>query len=208
MEGPAGGKKSNEVAKASWAIRLSELWLEQVAGEKWLPPHSNALQLPWPGRLSDISRVPAAPGACILLLVWRRAELLLRIGLLGGVGNRRWRMGNEGCVDASWDPFHKSKPLAITSILRSSQRWTELMFGSDRRVCIVTRAPASLQTLAAAFSSGAPWARSTPDGGRLPGGRPVGQECDCDATGKCAQTGVGGAEGGGAGAIRRFGESM
>ena len=50
----------------------------------------------------------------------------------------------------------------MTSILRSSCRWMLSMFKSMSRVFVVTRAPASRQTLAAAFSSGTPRGRSTP----------------------------------------------
>ena len=63
---------------------------------------------------------------------------------------------------ASWTPPHRGSPLAMTSILRSSCRWRLSTFKSMSRVLVVTRAPASRQTLAAAFSSGTPRDRSTP----------------------------------------------
>ena len=63
---------------------------------------------------------------------------------------------------ASWTPPQRGSPLAMTSILRSSCRWMLSMFKSMSRVFVVTRAPASRQTLAAAFSSGTPRGRSTP----------------------------------------------
>ena len=53
-------------------------------------------------------------------------------------------------------------PAAMTSILRSSCRWMLSMFKSTSRVFVVTRAPASQQTLAAAFSSGSFRGRSSP----------------------------------------------
>ena len=63
---------------------------------------------------------------------------------------------------ASWTPPQRGSPLAMTSILRSSCRWMLSMFKSMSRVLVVTRAPASRQTRAAAFSSGTPRDRSTP----------------------------------------------
>ena len=57
---------------------------------------------------------------------------------------------------------HNGSPLAITSILLSSCRlmWSRLR--SLRRVLVVTLAPASRQTLAAALSKGIPRPRKTP----------------------------------------------
>ena len=63
---------------------------------------------------------------------------------------------------ASWTPPQGGSPLAMTSILRSSCRWMLSMFKSMSRVLVVTRAHASRQTLAAAFSSRTPRDRNTP----------------------------------------------
>ena len=60
---------------------------------------------------------------------------------------------------ASWTPPQRGSPLAMTSILRSFCRCMLSMFKSMNRVLVVTRAPASRQTLAA-FSS--PRDRRTP----------------------------------------------
>ena len=63
---------------------------------------------------------------------------------------------------ASCAPAHHGSPLAITSILLSSCRlmWSRLR--SLRRVLVVTLAPASRQTLAAALAKGMPRPRKTP----------------------------------------------
>ena len=50
----------------------------------------------------------------------------------------------------------------MASIRRSSCRWLLSMFKAMSRVFVVTRAPASRQTLAAVFSSGTPRGRRTP----------------------------------------------
>ena len=54
---------------------------------------------------------------------------------------------------ASGMPSEGGSPLAMTSLLRTSCRWTLSMFHSMNRVFVVTRAPASWQTLATIFSS-------------------------------------------------------
>ena len=64
---------------------------------------------------------------------------------------------------ASWHPPKSGKPLAMTSIRRSSKRWTLGMFKSATLVLVVTRAPASRQIRAAARSSGPPQLRRSPD---------------------------------------------
>ena len=65
---------------------------------------------------------------------------------------------------ANWAPPQKFKPLAMTSILRSSWRWGRSMLRSATRVWVVTLAPASLQIVAFARSKGTPlprlWLRS------------------------------------------------
>ena len=55
---------------------------------------------------------------------------------------------------ANWLPPQRGKPFAMTSIRRLSMRWTVGMLRSEIRVCVVTLAPASLQTRAAARSKG------------------------------------------------------
>ena len=64
---------------------------------------------------------------------------------------------------ANWLPPQRGKPFAMTSIRRLSMRWTVGMLRSESRVCVVTLAPASLQTRAAARSKGVPLLRSAPD---------------------------------------------
>ena len=54
---------------------------------------------------------------------------------------------------ASWAPCHKGSPFAMTSMVRSSKRCTAGMLRLLSLVCMVTRAPASRHTLAAACSS-------------------------------------------------------
>ena len=65
---------------------------------------------------------------------------------------------------ASCMPPHRGKPLAMTSIRRSSPG-TLPTLRSLTNVCIATTAPASRQMRAAARSSGPPRARKTPDRG-------------------------------------------
>ena len=64
---------------------------------------------------------------------------------------------------ANWPPPQSANPLAMTSMRRSSRCWTCGMLRSASRVWVVTRAPASRHTLAAARSSGPPRLRRTPD---------------------------------------------
>ena len=64
---------------------------------------------------------------------------------------------------ANWLPSQRGKPFAMTSIHRLSMRWKVGMLRSEIRVCVVTLAPASLQTRAAARSKGVPRLRSAPD---------------------------------------------
>ena len=59
-------------------------------------------------------------------------------------------------------PPHNGSPLAITSILLSSCRSMCSRLRSLSRVLLVTRAPASRQTRAAARSKGTPLPRKTP----------------------------------------------
>ena len=59
----------------------------------------------------------------------------------------------------NWFPPQRGKPFAMTSIRRFSMRWTVGMLRSESRVCVVTLAPASLQTRAAARSNGVPLLR-------------------------------------------------
>ena len=54
---------------------------------------------------------------------------------------------------ASWAPCHIGSPFAMTSMVRSSKRCTAGMLRLLSLVCMVTRAPASRHTLAAACSS-------------------------------------------------------
>ena len=63
---------------------------------------------------------------------------------------------------ASWAPCHIGSPFAMTSMVRSSKCCTAGMLRLLSLVCMVTRAPASWHTLAAACSSGTPLLRSTP----------------------------------------------
>ena len=63
---------------------------------------------------------------------------------------------------ASCAPPHNGSPLAITSILLSSCRAMCSKLRSLSRVLVVTLAPASRQTLAAARSKGTPRPRKTP----------------------------------------------
>ena len=44
---------------------------------------------------------------------------------------------------ASWEPCQSGSPFAVTSMVRSSTRWTAGMLKLASRACIVTRAPAS-----------------------------------------------------------------
>ena len=64
---------------------------------------------------------------------------------------------------ANWATPQSAKPLAMTSMRRSSMWWTCWTLRSASRVWVVTRAPASRHTLAAARSSGLPRLRSAPD---------------------------------------------
>jgi len=63
---------------------------------------------------------------------------------------------------ASCEPCQGGSPLAMTSMVRSSMRWTAGKLRWASRVCIVTRAPASRQTRAAACSRGTPRLLKTP----------------------------------------------
>ena len=60
-------------------------------------------------------------------------------------------------------PFQSGRPLAMTSIRRSSCWWGWLMLRSLTLALVVSRAPASLQMRAVARSSGPPRLRRTPD---------------------------------------------
>ena len=61
---------------------------------------------------------------------------------------------------ASWLPVWTDSPLAMTSIRRSSTCWTAGRLRSATLVCMVTLAPASLQTVAVARSRGTPLLQS------------------------------------------------
>ena len=98
---------------------------------------------------------------------------------------------------ASCAPPHNGSPLAITSILLSSCRLMWPRLRSLRRVLVVTLAPASRQTLAAALSKDIPRPHKNPRPGRmLRDGRLVGLECDgtdrCGLTEAMGDVGVGG----------------
>ena len=75
-----------------------------------------------------------------------------------GTGER----GDQSGVDCQLSPTPRGKPFAMTSMRRSSMCWTCWTLRSASRVWVVTRAPASRHTLAAARSSGPPRLRSTP----------------------------------------------
>ena len=64
---------------------------------------------------------------------------------------------------ARWAPFHRGRPLAMTSMRRSSCWWGWLILRSSTLVFVVARAPASLQMRAVARSSGPPRLRRIPD---------------------------------------------
>ena len=64
---------------------------------------------------------------------------------------------------ASWVPFHRGRPLAMTSMRPSSCRWWWwLVLRSLTPMLVETRAPASLQMRAVARSSGLPMATEHP----------------------------------------------
>lgn len=81
-------------------------------------------------------------------------------------------------------PPERRAPLAMTSILPSSCRWTLSMFHSMSRLFVVTRAPASRHTLAAIFSSGTPRRRNTSAWAQAEGGRPRDRQCDITKNGE------------------------
>ena len=75
-------------------------------------------------------------------------------------------LGPSGLAQGSCMPPHRGKPLAMTSIRRSSPG-TLPTLRSLTNVCIATTTPASRQMRAAARSSGPPRARKTPDRGHI-----------------------------------------
>ena len=106
---------------------------------------------------SQALRGPRAPGhflpnpkKCTMLLLIRHLHTYRP-------GMPRRRMGMVST--ASCAPCHKGKPLAMTSMRRSSNRLTMML----RSVLVVTRAPASRHTRAAARSNGHPRLRRAPD---------------------------------------------
>ena len=133
-----------------------------TGGRLWLPG-SSGHQLRWLARQVCSVVFGGVRGTCVLSNVWRPGLLLRHTGLLcSGV---HWP---ELEVTPTWC-HQRGSPLAMISILRSSCRWMLSMFKFMSRVFVVTRAgndvvtraPASRQTLAA-FLSGTPRDRSTP----------------------------------------------
>ena len=70
--------------------------------------------------------------------------------------------GNQSCVDGQLCSAHRWRPLAMTSIRRSSWRCKCWRLRSATLVLVVTRAPASRQIVAAARSRGTPRLRNIP----------------------------------------------
>ena len=73
---------------------------------------------------------------------------------------------------ASWAPWCNGRPLAMTSMRRLSKRSTDGTFKSESNVWVVTLAPASRHTLAAARSNAPPDSAKPPIGHKLRDGLP------------------------------------
>ena len=98
---------------------------------------------------------------------------------------------------ASWAPFQSGKPLAMTSVRRSSYWWRWLMLTSST-LGVCSDSGSGFHTDASSCSSSGPARlRRTLTGRRLHGARKGGPECD--STGRCRRSrgvvAVGGGEG-------------
>ena len=147
-----GGHKHFEGQREGPPARLG-LWHARGGGEKRRPLTPSGLR---PLHRSQ----PGGSGR------WQEARGLLATGRAGSRRERASPAAVSGDTmvvsTASWAPFHKGSPLAMTSMRRSSKRETATL-RSRTRVFVVTRAPASRHTRAAARSSGQPRLRSAPD---------------------------------------------
>ena len=168
---PAQSKSRRLAAKACWAawVGMADQRERREASTAWRRMSGAALAFVWASKrrkvvASWLHRPPLSrakttsmsfPWICV-----RPGVLLLCIGRhVGGVD---WRRSEDTKVvsTASCAPPHNGSPLAITSILLSSCRAMCSKLRSLSRVLVVTLAPASRQTLAAARSKGTPRPRS------------------------------------------------
>ena len=112
---------------------------KSVASLLHLPPTSIA-------RTTRRQRAPPTSSGYVRSLAYRAAR---------NAGDPGWRPWETMVVStASCAPLGRGNPCAITSIHRLSSRFVLETFRSDTKTFVATRAPASLQTLAAARSSG------------------------------------------------------
>ena len=97
-------------------------------------------------RTTRRQRAPPTSSGYVRSLAYRAAR---------NAGDPGWRPWETMVVStASCAPLCRGNPCAITSIHRLSSRFVLETFRSDTKTFVATRAPASLQTLAAARSSG------------------------------------------------------
>lgn len=181
---PAQSKSRRLAAKACWAawVRIADQRERREASTALRRMLGTALAFVWAKRrrkvvASGLHRPPVSRARTTSLhRLERRSSGYVRsldLRASWSAAPAYWPARLRGWLDevkgdtkvvstASCAPPHKGSPLAITSILLSSCRlmWSRLR--SLRRVLVVTLAPASRQTLAAALSKGIPRPRKTP----------------------------------------------
>ena len=147
------GGKPQQLCEGGWEL----LWLlfGPRGGGRLLLPGSIGPLFRWRGPRACTFWNGEVLGMCAPWICVRPGALLLRIGRhVFGAGWRKLKEIPGWCRPRVAPPPHNGSPLAITSILLSSCRL--------RRVLVVTLAPASRQTLAAALSKRIPRPRKTP----------------------------------------------
>ena len=181
---PAQSKSRRLAAKACWAawVRMADQRERREASTALRRMLGTALAFVWAKRrrkvvASGLHRPPVSMARTTSLhLLERRSSGYVRsldLRASWSAAPAYWPARLRGWLEevkgdtrvvstASCAPPHNGSPLAITSILLSSCRlmWSRLR--SLRRVLVVTLAPASRQTLAAALSKGIPRPRITP----------------------------------------------
>ena len=215
---PAQSKSRRLAAKACWAawVRMADQRERREASTALRRMLGAALAFVWAKRrrkvvASGLHRPPVSMARTTSLhLLERRSSGYVRsldLRASWSAAPAYWPARLRGWLEevkgdtrvvstASSAPPHNGSPLAITSILLSSCRlmWSRLR--SLRRVLVVTLAPASRQTLAAALSKGIPRPVKPRPGHMLRDGRLMGLKCDstdrCGLTEAVGDVGVGG----------------
>ena len=160
--GSSKRRLAGNAVNAAWVRKAVHLEMREAvaawrkgAGRRRLP-HSNGLPLRFLGPPNGTGNFEGVQGKPVLGF----AGIM---GCTAGFTRAGERRDYKVVSTANWAPPQSAKPLAMTSMRRSSMWWTCWTLRSASRVWVVTRAPASRHTLAAVRSSGPPRLRSAPD---------------------------------------------